>query len=300
MTRICVAGGTGQVGREVVSLALDAGHSVAVLSRHPPAAGTAGSTTADSIAAGTTTGGSLGGAEYFRADVTTGEGLAAALAGADVVIDCLEGRSGKARKNFADGGARLLAAAQEAGVVRAVMLSIVNCDRSSYAFYRSKAAKEHVYELSGLETAVVRATQFHSLLAMMFGAGSKFRVIPVVRRARFQPVSPADVAEVLLEAALEPGPDSGHGSAPEPAPAPTPGLARPRHHVLTIGGPEAKVMADFAREWQRATGAKGHLVRLPLPGAMGRYLRAGLNLVPEARHGTETFRGWLANHADSL
>jgi hypothetical protein len=33
---------------------------------------------------------------------------------------------------------------------------------------------------------------------------------------------------------------------------------------------------------------------------MGRYLRAGLNLVPEARHGTETFRGWLANHADSL
>ncbi|PVZ60913.1 SDR family oxidoreductase [Arthrobacter sp. H-02-3] len=274
MTRICVAGGTGQVGREVVRQALDAGHSVAVLSRRPPAAGTAG-----------------GGAEYFRADVTTGEGLAAALAGADVVIDCLEGRSGKARKNFADGGARLLAAAQEAGTARAVMLSIVNCDRSSYAFYRSKAAKEHVYELSGLETVVMRATQFHSLLAMMFGAGSRVRVIPVVRGARFQPVSPADVAAMLLESALEP--------EPEPAPA-TPEPARPRHHVLTIGGPEAKDMADFAREWQRATGAKGHLVRLPLPGAMGRYLRAGLNLVPDARHGTETFRGWLANHADSL
>lgn len=280
MTRICVAGGTGQVGREVVRQALDAGHSVAVLSRHPPAAGTAGSG---------------GGAEYFRADVATGEGLAAALAGADVVIDCLEGRSGKARKNFADGGARLLAAAQEAGTARAVMLSIVNCDRSSYAFYRSKAAKEHVYELSGLETVVVRATQFHSLLAVMFGAGSKVRVIPVVRGARFQPVSPSDVAAMLLEAALEPAPDSGRG----PAPA-TPESVRPRHRMLTIGGPEAKDMADFAREWQRATGAKGRLVRLPLPGAMGRYLRAGLNLVPEARHGTETFRRWLANRADSL
>ena len=96
--------------------------------------------------------------------MTTGEGIAAAVAGADVVIDCLEGRSGKARKGFADGGARLLAAAQDAGTARAVMLSIVNCDRSNAAFYRSKAAKEHVYELSGLDTAVVRATQFHSLL----------------------------------------------------------------------------------------------------------------------------------------
>ncbi len=254
----------------MVRRAVDAGHSVAVLSRNPPAVGSAGN---------------IRGAEYFRADVTTGEGVAAALAGADVVIDCLEGRSGKARKNFADGGARLLAAAQDAGTPRAVMLSIVNCDRSTAAFYRSKAAKEHVYELSGLETAVVRATQFHSLLAMMFGAGSKVRVIPVVRGARFQPVSPADVAAVLLETALEPAPVPAEGS---------------RHRVLNLGGPESKDMADFAREWQRAAGVKGQLVRLPLPGAMGRYLREGLNLVPEARHGSETFRGWLEKSADSL
>ena len=79
MTRICVAGGTGQVGQEVVRLAVDAGHAVAVLSRNPPGAGAAGN---------------IRGAEYFRADVTSGEGIAAALAGADVVIDCLEGRAG--------------------------------------------------------------------------------------------------------------------------------------------------------------------------------------------------------------
>ncbi|WP_018773756.1 hypothetical protein [Arthrobacter sp. 131MFCol6.1] len=48
--------------------AVDAGHSVGVLSRNPPAAGAAGN---------------IRGAEYFRADVTTGEGIAAALAGAD-------------------------------------------------------------------------------------------------------------------------------------------------------------------------------------------------------------------------
>ena len=266
MSRICVAGGTGQVGREVVRQALAAGHTVAVVSRNPPPAGT------PEVA---------GGAEYFQADVTTGVGLAAALAGTDVVIDCLEGRSGKALKNFADGGARLLAAAQDAGVARAALLSIINCDRSGFGYYKSKAAKEHVYELCGLETSVLRATQFHSLLATIFAAGSTLRIIPVIGGARFQPIAPSEAAAALLAAAL----DAQSGR---------------RHRVLTIGGPEIAGMGELAREWKQASGSRGRLVRLPLPGAMGRYLRAGLNLVPEERHGTETFAGWLAKSADSL
>jgi uncharacterized protein YbjT (DUF2867 family) len=266
MTRICVAGGTGQVGREVVRQAVAAGYGVAVLARTPTPAGDPARTP---------------GAEYFAADVTTGAGLAAALAGADVVIDCLEGRSGKALKDFADGGARLLAAAQDAGVARAVVLSIVNCDRSSFGYYASKAAKELVYERSGLETVALRATQFHSLLATIFAAGSKLRIIPVVAGARFQTIAPADVAAALLEEALKPA--TGR-----------------RHSVRTIGGPEIHGMGEFARQWKAATGSRARPVRLPLPGAMGKYLRAGLNLVPEERHAGETFSGWLAKNADSL
>ncbi|MET3949511.1 NAD(P)H-binding protein [Arthrobacter sp. UYEF36] len=266
MTRICVAGGTGQVGREVVRQAVAAGHGVAVLSRNPPPPGAPLRTD---------------GAEYFAADVTSGEGLAAALAGADVVIDCLEGRSGRALKDFADGGARLLAAAQDAGVGRAVVLSVVNCDRSSFGYYASKAAKEQIYERSGPETVALRATQFHSLLAAVFAAGSKLRIIPVVKGARFQPIAPADVAAALLEEALKPA--TGR-----------------RHSVRTIGGPEIQGMAEFARQWKASTGSRGRFVRFPLPGAMGKYLRAGMNLVPEERHAGETFGGWLAKNADSL
>ena len=250
----------------MVRQAVAAGHQVAVLSRNPPPPGTNGRDD---------------GAEYFRGDVTTGEGLAAALAGADVVIDCLEGRTGKALKNFADGGARLLAAAQDAGVPRAVVLSIINCDQSTFGYYRSRAAKEKVYGHTGLETLVLRATQFHSLLAGVFAAGARVRLIPVVKGARFQPIAPADVAAALLAAALE-------ASSGE------------RHRMRTIGGPEILGMDELARTWQRMTGQRGRLVTLPLPGGMGRYLRAGLNLVPGARHGTQTFEGWLAMQADSL
>src|SRR5688500_14170016 len=101
MSRICVAGGTGQVGREVVRQALSQGHADAVLSQNPPKEGAHGQ---------------HDGATYFRWDATTGEGLPEAMAGADVVIDCLEGQTGKALKQFAAGGAILLGAALEARV----------------------------------------------------------------------------------------------------------------------------------------------------------------------------------------
>lgn len=266
MTSICVAGGTGQVGRELVRLALASGHSVAVISRHQLTPGSPAH---------------HDGASYFIADVTTGDGLSAALAGADVVIDCLEGQFGKARKTFADGGARLLAAAQAAGARKAVALSIVNCDQSSYAFYVSKADKERRYARSGLETVVVRATQFHSLVAAMFEAGSKLRLIPVIKGARFQTISPSEVAGALLEAALE---------VP----------SAERHRLRTVGGPEIQTMRELAEAWKSVTGARGRLVELPLPGSMGAYLRAGKNLVPEQRYGSETFVSWLAKRRDSL
>jgi uncharacterized protein YbjT (DUF2867 family) len=245
---------------------LETGHTVRVLSRHLPSPGSSKH---------------HDGATYFAGDVTTGDGLAAAVAGSDVVIDCLEGQFGKARKQFAAGGARLARAARDARVGKAVVLSIINCDRSTYPYYVSKATKERVYADSGLESVVVRATQFHSLVAMVFGAGSRLGLIPVFKGVRFQTIAPADAARAVLEAAVEPAQGAGH-------------------HVLTVGGPEVLSMEELAASWKAATGARGRPVRVPLPGAMGRYLRAGLNLAPEQKYGRETFVSWLENRRKTL
>lgn len=266
MSRICVAGGTGQVGREVVGRALAQGHAVAVLSRNPPPAGQAAN---------------IDGATYFRGDVTTGEGVPEALAGADVVIDCLEGQTGEALKLFATGGELLLSAALEAGVTKAVLLSIVNCDQTAYGFYRSKAEKERVYSRSELETVTVRATQFHSLVARLFAAGSRVGLVPTIRGARFQTIFPGEVAAALLEAALE---------------SPT----GEQHRVRTIGGPEVMDMKAMARTWKRVTGARGLVIGLPLPGPMGRFLCEGRNLAPGEPYGRETFEAWLEKRRENL
>lgn len=266
MTRICVAGGTGRAGREVVRQALDMGHAVAILSRNPPRPGDREY---------------YDGATYFRADVTTGDGVPETLAGADVVIDCLEARTGTALRHYAAGGALLLGEAAAAGVARAVLLSIVNCDQGAFAYYRSKADKERMYARSPLETRTVRATQFHTLVAGIFDAGSRVGLVPVIKGVRFQPIAPSDVASALLEAALAPSSDDHHG-------------------VQTVGGPEVLGMGSLASVWKRTIGAEGRLIRLPLPGAMGRFLRGGKNLAAEQRYGRTTFEAWLANWQKNL
>lgn len=266
MTTLCVAGGTGQVGREVVRLAVAAGHRVSVLSRHVPPLGSSKH---------------HDGVTYLAGDATTGEGLAAAVAGAEVVIDCLEGQFGKAQKQFADGGGRLLTAAHMAGVQKAVTLSIINCDLTSFAYYASKAAKERKYAESPLQTVVVRATQFHGLVAMIFAAGAKVRLVPTFKGARFQSISPEDAAAALLAAAVD-------HSQPE------------QHRTVTIAGPEVQTMRQMAESWKLVTGARGKIVELPLPGPMGGFLRAGHNLSAEPAYGRQTFVSWLEKRRESL
>jgi len=266
MTTMCVAGGTGRVGHEVVRLAVASGHKVSVLSRNSPPVGSPRH---------------VDGAEYFEGNVTTGEGLPAALAGADVVIDCLEGQFGRALKRFADGGARLLAAAELAGARKAVALSIINCDLTSFPYYSSKAAKERKYSGSNLQTVVVRATQFHSLVTGIFAAGAKVRVIPSIRGVSFQPISPADVAGVLLQSAVDNSPSE-------------------KHRMLTVAGPQVLTMREMAQSWKSITGARGSIIELPLPGSLGKFLRSGHNLSPEPPYGQETFVSWLEKRRESL
>jgi len=80
-------------------------------------------------------------------------------------------------------------------------------------------------------------------------------MIPAIRGARFPPISPAEVAAALLDAALEPS--SG-----------------PRHRVVTTWGPEVASIRELALDWKEATGSPGRVVLLPLPGPMGKNLRA--------------------------
>lgn len=258
MERVLVAGGTGLAGRAVVVEALRRGLSVRVLSRHIPAPGSEAQ---------------QAGAQYAYGDVCTGEGLTAALTDIDVVIDTLDATYLSARKRLPTGARNLTAAMGAAHVQRAVLLSIVNVDQCALSYYRAKTEQENIYAESTLQTVIVRATQFHDLVASMVSSVAKTRVFPAFRSVSFQPIAVDDVARALVDAALAPDvPDGGK---------------------LSIGGPEVISMRVLAALYRRSGRGRGLLVLLPLPGAFGRFLRAGRNLVPENAVGRIGFEEWL-------
>ncbi len=259
MVLIVVVGGTGTAGRMVVAETVRRGYGVRSISRKLPAPDHPSR---------------IEGADYVTADAASGRGLAEALAGADVLIETLDAKSGAALKILPATSGRLLRAAAAAGVGRAVLLTIANAGNADYGYYKVQAARARQYQRAEVPVAaVVAATQFHDLVAGIFSSGATYGLIPVIRGVSFQPIATADVARALLDAAVD-----------DPAPA---------HSTRIIGGPEVLTMRQLVQQWKAATGRKGMTTPLPLPGSLGRFLRQGGNLVPEHADGTVTFSQWL-------
>jgi uncharacterized protein YbjT (DUF2867 family) len=203
-------------------------------------------------------------------DLRTGEGLDEAVADASVIVHCAT-----APRGDADATSRLVAAARRAGAPHLVYVSIVGIDRIPLPYYREKVRAEHVVEDSGLPATILRATQFHDLLATLFATTARAGVLPVLAGTSFQPIAVDDVAARLVD--LVAGP--------------------PRGRVTDLGGPEVRAMADLARAWRRATGRRRPVLPLRLPGAIARGFRSGAHLAPDHADGVGTFEQFLAARA---
>ncbi|MFC9329300.1 SDR family oxidoreductase [Kitasatospora sp. NPDC057015] len=247
MKPILVTGGTGTLGRVVVRSLLARGYEVRVLSRRERTGG---------------------GASWVVGDLTTGAGLAAAVAGVSVVVDCAT-TQGRADVTAT---ANLVAAVRRAGVPHLVYVSIVGVDRVPLGYYRAKLAAERLVRESGVGWTILRATQFHDLLLSLMRVTARSPVVPVAAGVSFQPVDVREVAQRLVELALgEPA-----GFAPE------------------LGGPRVIGHRELAREYLAAAGLRRLLVPVRLPGETFRGLRAGGNLTPGHADGRGTFEEALA------
>jgi uncharacterized protein YbjT (DUF2867 family) len=265
MSRVLVAGGTGLAGSAVVAACLARNADVRVISRHalPP------DSPRRHLAA-----------QYLQADVAGPDGLNAALADVDVVIDVLNGSLGGARRTLTEGAKNLAAGAVAAGVGRLVLLSVVNVDEVQFSYHQAKTAQETIYRESRLPVTIVRATQFHEFVTAVFDAGRKLHITPRFRGAKFQTIAVDDVARVLADTALS-------GQAPE--------------GIVNIGGPEVLGMDAMARIYRQFTRARGPVVPVPMPGPVGKYFRSGANLTRKNAVGKITYAQWLeAREAESL
>src|SRR5919206_4667745 len=101
---VLVTGGTGTLGRHVVSLLRDAGCKVRVLTRHHREPGD--------------------GVEFTVGDLTTGAGAEAAVTGVETIVHCAGSAKGDEDKTR-----KLVRAASRAGAPHLVYISVVGAER---------------------------------------------------------------------------------------------------------------------------------------------------------------------------
>ncbi|MFB4312267.1 SDR family oxidoreductase [Actinomadura sp. GTD37] len=249
---ILVTGATGTLGGPVVQRLREAGADVHGLSRRErePEPGLT----------------------WHKGDLWTGDGVDAAVEGAETIVHCASDPLHPKRDLPA--ARRLVEAARRQGAPHLVYISIVGVDRIPYGYYRTKHAVERLVEDSGLPYTILRATQFHTLPNAVFDILTKVPgVVAVPRGLRDQPIDAAEVAARLADLALAAG---------------------PARRVADMGGPEVLTVEEMLRDYLAARGLRRPVrVPLPLPGKAGRGFRDGHHLTPDHAVGKRTWRQFL-------
>jgi uncharacterized protein YbjT (DUF2867 family) len=173
--KIVVIGGSGLIGKKLVSRLSQKGHDVVAAS---PDSGV---------------------------NTVTGEGLAEALAGARVVVDVANSPSFDTKVAldfFVAAGHNLLSAEAAVGVAHHVALSIVGTERLlEFGYFGAKLAQENLIKVSGIPYTIVRSTQFFEFTGAIAQSGTVGQTAHV-SPALFQPIASDDVALALADVAL--------------------------------------------------------------------------------------------------
>ena len=150
-------------------------------------------------------------------------------------------------------------------------LSIVGVDRAPFDYYAGKRAQERPIEASTVPWAILRATQFHEFAGQIH-ATAAVGPVHLAPRMPTQPIAAREVASRLVDLAESPA----------------------RGGYVEVAGPPEESLVDMVRRWARATGHRGPIPAVPLPGRLGRAQREGTLLPGDAAEiGEETFTDWL-------
>lgn len=251
--RILVTGGTGELGRRLVSRLREEGQAVRIMSRRARPADLAPNV------------------EWAQADLETGQGLPEAVTGVATIVHAASNPRARTRQTDVEGTRRLLAAARSAHIKHVVYISIVGIERVPYAYYQAKLATENIIAAGDVPWTILRATQFHALLDYFLSVLTRFPIALLPTDWPSQPIAASEVAEALAHR-VEAG---------------------PRGRLPDMGGPQVLRFGELARLWLAARGLKRLIVPVPLPGKAAQAFRRGYHTCPQNRQGQQTWDQWL-------
>lgn len=246
-SKIAVAGATGRLGRHVVDVLREQGHEVVEMSRSQ------------------------------GVDIVTGEGLAQALTGVDIIIDAASTPSpdeAEAIEFFTASARNLHAAGQAAGVQRLVVVSIIGIDAAKAGYNLAKQIHEREVLAGPVPTAILRAAQFDEFVELLLRWGIRGEVAQLPRM-RTQLVAARTVAEELVRLAFDPN-------------------ATEAQQIPEVAGPREERLADAAALVAERLGLGIRIEEVSDPANLDTPLNEGGGLLPNP-HATlagPTFAEW--------
>jgi uncharacterized protein YbjT (DUF2867 family) len=247
--KIVVIGGSGLIGSKLVSKLREDGHAPLAAS---PDSGV---------------------------DTITGEGLAEALEGAQVVVDVANApawEDAAVIDFFRTSSRNLVSAETAAGVGHHVTLSVVGSDRLPESGYlRAKLAQEEMVKAGPIPYTIVRATQFFEFIGRIADSGTDGDTVHLPP-ALVQPEAADDVASTLADVAV----------------------GAPLNDTVELAGPEAFPLDELAQRVLKANDDP----RQVTADVHARYFGAELDdrsLIPgeDARIAPTRFEDWLRQSA---
>jgi uncharacterized protein YbjT (DUF2867 family) len=205
----------------------------------------------------------------------TGEGLAEALEGAQVVVDVANAPAwddAAVLDFFQTSSRNVLAAEAAAGVGHHVALSVVGADRLPDSGYlRAKVAQEDLIKAGTIPYTILRATQFFEFIGRIADSGADGDTVRL-SPALMQPIASDDVAAALAEVSVGP----------------------PVNGTIEVAGPEQHPQVELVRQFLEAKGDP----RRVMPDIHARYFGLelddrSLNPGDGARIGPTRFADWL-------
>jgi uncharacterized protein YbjT (DUF2867 family) len=164
----------------------------------------------------------------------TGEGLADALAGAQVVVDLANSPSFEDKavlEFFETSGRNLLAAEAAAGVGHHLALSVVGTERlQGSGYFRGKMAQENLIKGARIPYTIVHSTQFFEFMGAIAQSGTVKQTVHV-SPAYLQPIASDDVADAMADIALD----------------------APVNGTIEIAGPERVRLSELVGRFLKAT-----------------------------------------------
>jgi len=225
--------------------------------------------------------GPLGQFQSVRADINNKASVAAAVQGADAVINLVGILKGRFHQVHVEGARNIAEAAAAAGVPALVHISSIGADPEAESGYgRSKGEGEAAVRAAFPGATIIRPSivfgQEDNFINRFARMARLMPVLPVLRPSwKLQPVHAADLGKAIALAALDPGTHAGK--------------------TYELGGPNVMTMAELNRWICETTGR--HRAIAELPDAIGKLIPRLTGWAPGA---PITWDQWLMMGHDSV